>query len=399
MFELTGPAFPMYDRLGWQLRAARLAGLVALVATMLRDGSRLGPPDLHTLSLGMLTLAAVGWLVSIAVARSDLRYVVGAWALTGTAGAVLAGISPRSAAIAFPAVVLVDSGARLHYRQTLGMFVAVAGALVAGHAVTTGSDLVLQLVALLACALAGMLRLQYLHRVEQNELALSNSEVAAQERARAATLAERSRIARELHDVQAHSLAALSVQLKVISALVDAGTDREKLRPHLQRAEQLVGSGLAETRHSILALREKAAPLEDLLRHLVDSYRDHDGAAATLDVSGSSRILGAGPTMALYRSAQEALTNVRKHSPGNPVTMRLDYGVNDVRLDVANPLDQPSAVPDSTPSDASAVDAPLADTGTGYGLAGLRERAAELGGSLEAGARDGRWTVTVRIPS
>lgn len=398
MFELTGPAFPMSDPLDWRLRAARVVGLVALVVSILRSGSRLGPPHLHVLTISLLALACVGWLLSIIVAQSrlpGLRYSVGAWALTGTAGAALAGISPRGAAIAFPAVALADAGARLHHRQTFGLFVAVAAGLAAGHAATTSAYLTLQLPVLLACALVGMLRQQYLHRAEQNELALSSAEVASQERARAATLAERSRIARELHDVQAHSFSALSVQLKVISALVEAGADREQLRPHLQQAEELVSTGLAETRHSVLALREQTAPVEDLLRHLVENYRDHAGATAALEVSGRSRNLRAGATMALYRSAQEALTNVRKHASGSPVTMRLEYRPREVCLEVANQLEQPRP----SVADAPTPAAGLSGSGTGFGLEGLRERVAELGGALAAGPGEGRWTVALRIPS
>ena len=91
--------------------------------------------------------------------------------------------------------------------------------------------------------------------------------------------------------------------------------------------------------------------------------------------------------MAAYRTAQEALTNARKHAPGQPVRLCLQFSPTDIAVQAANPL--PEARPDG----------PLAAAGSGRGLTGLRERAALAGGALTAGPADGEWQVCLRIPA
>ncbi len=91
--------------------------------------------------------------------------------------------------------------------------------------------------------------------------------------------------------------------------------------------------------------------------------------------------------MAAYRTAQEALTNARKHAPGEPVTLSLGYEPAQVTLRVVNPIPPRHA------------ERPLADTGAGYGLVGLAERAALAGGTFEAGPDAGNWHVNLRIPA
>ena len=91
--------------------------------------------------------------------------------------------------------------------------------------------------------------------------------------------------------------------------------------------------------------------------------------------------------MAAYRTAQEALTNARKHAPGQPVTLRLGYDPDQITLSVVNPIP-----PEHT-------ERPLADTGGRFGLVGLRERAALAGGTFEAGPDGRTWQVRLRIPT
>ena len=90
-------------------------------------------------------------------------------------------------------------------------------------------------------------------------------------------------------------------------------------------------------------------------------------------VTGEARPVSAEASLAAYRTAQEALTNARKHAPGQPVTLRLGFEPDQITVDVGNPLPP------------RRIRRPLADTGAGYGLTGLRERAALAGGALEAG--------------
>ena len=104
------------------------------------------------------------------------------------------------------------------------------------------------------------------------------------------------------------------------------------------------------------------------------------------NVAGVPRRVGAEAALTAYRTAQEALTNARKHAPGQPVALGLTFTADELAVEVVNGL----------PADAGT--GPLARAGAGYGLTGLRERAALAGGTLAAGPDGGRWRVCLRIP-
>jgi signal transduction histidine kinase len=212
--------------------------------------------------------------------------------------------------------------------------------------------------------------------------------------AQAAALAERARIARDLHDVLAHSLAAVSVNLQAAGGLLASGTlpadnpELAKAVECLDRAATLTREGLAAARRAVLALRDDgAAPLPDQLSSLAGQYGAAGDTAVDFAVTGAERPVSAEASLAAYRTAQEALTNARKHAPGQPVTLRLGFEDTQITVSVVNPLPP------------RRVRRPLASTGTGYGLVGLAERAALAGGALEAGPRAGNWRVDLRIPA
>ena len=137
--------------------------------------------------------------------------------------------------------------------------------------------------------------------------------------------------------------------------------------------------GLAAARRAILALRDDAAPLPDQLASLAGQYRAVGEEAVDFTVTGEPRPLSEQASLVAYRTAQEGLTNARKHAPGQPVTLGLGFEPAQITVSVANPL--PPA----------GTKAPLAAAGAGAGLTGLRERAALAGGTLEAGPADGAW--------
>ena len=220
----------------------------------------------------------------------------------------------------------------------------------------------------------GAARRSYTLRAESAEKLVRETERANHEEAHAAALAERGRIAREIHDVLAHSLAALTVQLEAADALLEAGGEAGVAKAHnyVQKSRRIAREGLVETRRAIAALREDAPPLPELLYALADAYRGDTDAEAEVKVEGLPRPLQADAGLTVYRAAQESLTNVRKHAPGAPVRLRLTFGEEEITLTVAN-----GAATEPTGA--------LADSGGGYGLAGLKERAELIGGSLEAG--------------
>ncbi|MCD2187397.1 sensor histidine kinase [Actinomycetospora soli] len=191
---------------------------------------------------------------------------------------------------------------------------------------------------------------------------------------------ERARIARDLHDVLAHSLSGLSLHLQAIRAVL-----AKRLGPgdavltSVDTAADLARSGLAEAKQAVAALRETPAPTTADLQALVDG---HDAA---LGLTGDLDAVPARLREAVYATTREALTNTARHAPGTPATVTLEVG-DDLVLAVTNPRPHPAS---GSSSD-----------GGGNGLVGLRERAALVGGSLEAGPDDdGGWRVTLRAPT
>ncbi|EYT83468.1 histidine kinase [Streptomyces sp. Tu 6176] len=227
-------------------------------------------------------------------------------------------------------------------------------------------------------ALAGyVLRLDAEARAGAQRL-LAQERAARAAEAESAALGERARIAREIHDVLAHSLSAQLVHLEAARLLIERGADRDQVLERVVAARGMARDGLSETRQALSALRGELTPLEDFLGQLVAA---NDGAEVT--VSGERRRLPAEASQAVRRVAQEALTNVRKHAPGARVRLSLDYRDDQVVLDVRDSGGSPGE---------------LAGAGGGYGLLGMRERAELLGGSLEAGPHEEGFAVTLKVP-
>jgi signal transduction histidine kinase len=213
-------------------------------------------------------------------------------------------------------------------------------------------------------------------------LALERGKVA---QARAALLAERQRLAREMHDVLAHSLSGLMLHIESARLLAAHDPADPRLLTALERANQLAHSGLDEARQAIGMLRNDELPCADSLSTLVEGFRADSGIPCEFEVSGPRREIDAAAGLAVYRVAQEALTNIRKHAEPDLVRMRLDYADDGVRLsvaDVGRPVDR----------------APNADRG-GYGLSGMRERAELIGGSLDARRTDTGFLVELWVPT
>ena len=142
--------------------------------------------------------------------------------------------------------------------------------------------------------------------------------------------------------------------------------------------------GLVEARRAVAALREDAPPLVDQLRSLVEVH----GQVAILEVCGVPRPLPAEVCLALFRAAQEALTNASRHAPGAPVQVRLGYRAGETVLEVTDRHPNGTVGPPAR-----------AEGGSGYGLVGMCERVKLAGGSVSAGPWENGWRVEVRVPS
>ncbi|MER6493730.1 sensor histidine kinase [Streptomyces griseorubiginosus] len=226
--------------------------------------------------------------------------------------------------------------------------------------------------------------------VAVSELARTRREQWARERAERARAArrradeERLRIARELHDVLAHSISVINVQAGVGLALLDS--DPEQARTALTTIKAASKEALGEVRQVLGTLRTPGdaprtpAPGLDRLPELTSQAAS---AGLTVDVTGTAPPLPPGADLAAFRIVQEALTNVVRHSGSRHARVRLDHDQDALRLRVDD--DGPA-----TGADAG---------GSGNGLAGMRERAAALGGTIEAGPRpDGGFRVLAVLP-
>ncbi|MFF6777168.1 sensor histidine kinase [Streptomyces sp. NPDC012637] len=223
-----------------------------------------------------------------------------------------------------------------------------------------------------------------LARVRREQWARERTERAAAERRRADE--ERLRIARELHDVLAHSLSVINVQAGVGLALLDS--DPGQARTALTTIKAASKEALGEVRQVLDTLRAPGdaprapAPGLDRLPELVEQAAAA-GLTVRTETRGRARRLPPGTELAAFRIVQEALTNVVRHSGSRTATVVLDHGSDalDLRIDDEGP---------ATGGDAG---------GSGNGLAGMRERAAALGGTIEAGTRpDGGFRVHARLP-
>jgi signal transduction histidine kinase len=225
-------------------------------------------------------------------------------------------------------------------------------------------------------------------RAEQVQLTLVQERRAAEAERSAAAAAERARIARETHDVLAHSLSALSLTLNaaegfLLSTPMEPGTTRAL--ECVRRAKKLTTEAGTETRTVIRTLRDQQ-PLVHRLHELIRS--DHTGGSSSvrLKVIGLESELPAPMEHALYRAVQESITNVRKHAPGSSAEISLEYADDDVSVTVCNRATGHRSASLSTAST------------SGFGLIGLAERARELGGTFDYGTSDGFWETQMRLP-
>ncbi|REF01110.1 sensor histidine kinase [Thermomonospora umbrina] len=205
---------------------------------------------------------------------------------------------------------------------------------------------------------------------------------------RNAVVAERARMARELHDVIANHLSAVALHSSAVLRLPDL--DREGIRQAMQVIRDNSVQGLAEMRRMIGLLREEpdraadppAAPRLTDLKGLVERAARPD-LTVGLEVSGTVRELPAAVELAAYRIVQESLTNVLKHAGPGRAEVVVEHRPDRVRVRVDSPLG------------AERTELP----GAGSGLVGMRERASILRGGFTAGRDGDRWVVRAELPT
>lgn len=198
----------------------------------------------------------------------------------------------------------------------------------------------------------------------------------------AGVLAERQRLATEIHDTLAQGFTSILMLLQA----ADIAATPEQARAHLSQAARTARENIAEARGLIAAQPPAAlngSPLHEALSQLTGRLAEETGIKAVCDVTGNAEWLPPAIEVVVLRCAQEALANVRKHSGAAEVMLRLDYRADAIRLCVRD--------------DGAGFDPALA---CGLGLSGMRNRVAQAGGALEVRSSPGTGTtLTVEVPA
>ena len=376
---------PLVGAPGRPLVLARLAGLAAIDAEVALNSR-------HGVSVALLAVLAVlsnaAALVWLRSRSSGTSLPVVALAIMALAGGLLAALQHGSAALALPGVAVAQAVAD---GSTLDAVSVVAVAVVGLEAGVLAANLDASAAIgypaiLLGSALVGLTRRQYVSQGRAAEELVAQTRRTELASRRAAALDERTRIARDIHDVLAHSLGGLAIQLEAAELLLVERADVDGAIERIRVSRRAVRDGLDEARHAVAALRADAPPLPESLAGLLDRYREQ-GEGGELTIEGTARALAPEASLALMRTVQEALTNARRHAPGSTVRVRLIF--EDQRT---------SVVVTNSAATRERADAERGVTG-GYGLAGMRERLELAGGRLAAGPAPEGWTVSAEVPS
>jgi signal transduction histidine kinase len=369
-------------------------GLVVIAAVAI--GAVNGHPalGLRGEGLGVLLVvvvfaAALAWAVRGSFLKRSMTVQAVVIGVMGAAGVALVALQPQGATELAGGAAVWMAIVRLPF--TLGAAVAIA--------LTIGLDLALAvgggsaaavLAASLLCALLALVAYfikQARASQATTELLLAQLEDAREEQLRTAAIAERGRIAAELHDVLAHSLSGAAIQLQGARKLLEREDVSPQVGAAIERSAELVRDGLTNARQAVGALRGDPLPGIDQLDALVSTFRRDTNTEVTLTIEGDRRPLPDDASLALYRAAQEALTNIARYAPGAATTVLLRYEGSRTSLTVEDRVD-PTRAREGLPG-----------VGGGNGLTGLRERVERSGGSVHAGPTANGWRVELEVPA
>ena len=362
-----------------------MTSALALAFVSLAELSVYGSGASHDFWLGALLLVAP---TTVALAYRDSHPRSAATVVTLVTALSISGTTPWTiAGIAGELWVLYILGTRCRRRWWLLAMPLLIAALGAAGSGTTDYDPppapLVMILALGALAFGDSRRLRREAIAERDATRLAMADTLEGQ----AVLKERARIAREMHDVVAHHISAISVQAET-ARLTTEGMPAEG-QQRLEAIGDTARDALTEMRRVLGVLRAEAGgdpdrtpqPGLDRLGELLDTARAA-GTRVRLILEGRLAPLPPGVDLTAYRIVQEALTNARRHAPGASVDVELHYGDDALRLRVR---DNGPGPPDGEPA--------------GHGLTGMRERAAMVGGTLRAGAAEtGGFAVEAELP-
>ncbi|KXP01537.1 sensor histidine kinase [Tsukamurella pseudospumae] len=347
-----------------------LAGVVAAAATL--DFHR----DVPWTVVLFVPVAVVVGVRCVPARRLGLAPRVAAEVVSAVAVGLLFSIQPNAAVGVLLYVSAVYAGGEFPIRASLPLALLTGGSVTTTALLTGPADFNALWIggSVMVTVWAGIAGRTRRERTRALEQLVEQTRLTAESEARSGALAERARIARDLHDVLAHTLSGAGMQLELADALLEAGRP-DDARAAVQRARDAIADGVTEARGAVHALREDTVDLPTTLAALADGPEE--------SVETEPVELTDPQVRAVLRVAQEAFTNARRYAPGAPVRARLVRIPDGAELTVVNGPGRP----------ADGV------RGSGMGLIGMRERAAEIGGTLQAGPNDdGGWTVRLSVP-
>jgi len=379
-------ALRRFRRQGRQLAPLRLwvVAIVVLVALTSKPGIGLSGRHLAlAVCLVVYLIEILGWPI---LRRDGVAARVGELAVLGASSIAIVVLQPNGVSELPGSAVVFIAGVSL----SPAFAVAVGAAVTAGVAIAVGlaggssADIAASALLCAVLGITGALLRRYRLSQEATELLLARLEDARDDQARAAAAEERASIARELHDVLAHSLSGLSIQLEMVRKIAGKEDAPADLRAAIDGAADLAKQGLAEARDAVGALRRDDRLGIDQLPGLVAHFRRDFNLAVDYTVAGTPRPVAPDLGLALYRVTREALTNVARHAEGAATHVELSFDEAEVRLVV---------------TDGGGAQSALAAEDSGWGLAGVRERIKRLGGDLSAGPSGAGWSVIVSAPA
>jgi signal transduction histidine kinase len=392
-------------RLRW-CRPAATALIVAFNIALAANGHP--GPGIQGTSL-LVSVALAGLVIGVVAASYALDrlpwLVLAAAALMFGSGAALFWLQPHgTAGLAGIGQSLVYSAAQLR-RRPVAVVALIGTALLV--LVAEGSRYTAPLASLarygpfVAVCLLVVVFQRLRDAREHAETLLVQLEESRGAEARAAALAERQRLAREMHDVLAHSLSGLMLQLEGARMLATSSPADPRLPEVVGRAHELAKDGLDEARRAIGMLRGEELPGPAALGALTSQFEKHSGIPCSFGISGQPWTVRADARLALYRVTQEALTNVIRHADAERVDVCLAYVPDQVTLTIEDFGRRPAANGAGGPPGGGhpLTDHTPATAGGGHGLAGMRERAELLGGTLTAGATPQGFRVELQVPA
>jgi signal transduction histidine kinase len=343
-------------------------------------------------ALGTYWLAALVLCARRLVPLAMPLFVAAIYALTPVLGF---DVSEPSSWILLPALAFFAAGSLVpRSRAPLGL-ASVIGALVIVFATldwltTFDPDIVFGVVWVIGPWMIGVAVRETLERNRELAIEAERARGEAERAAASAAAAERERIARELHDVLAHSLSVMVVQAALAEDLIRRNA--ESAVGAIREVQQIGRDALGETGRLLRLIRDEADELGTQPQHaladlsaLADDYT-RAGLDVELVIDPAARTLPIGVGLSAYRIVQEALTNALKHAPGSRVSVRIERRADELTVEVEN---------------GSGAAEPTVRIESGHGLVGVRERVALFGGTLRAGPTDGggfRLAATLQTP-